>query len=545
MDTTSKRLAYDCVNPVCKGWRWVADAKKRGEKECIRCGTLLHPAAVRAWSPLRAGAKGKGRGRDGGKGGKGAGGQGGPGHGQRQGEPGPHHLQGCKGGGATAAAGGGPRTVGFQAQERYPLQGGAWGGKGTGKSGGKNARPNPKKELTEVEDLTEKLSALKAVMGEDHPYAVDLRGKLEDARRREEAKRTPAEKATKLRAELSKAYDGLATTITEIEDLEEKRAMAEKALEEAEEKAQAQHLVIQHLKKEIGAQEAMAQVRMPYTSGGIVDTSPEATDLRKCDEQVATYIAVITKRTGQAPDDEDVKSYREDLYAAHSRAWGRAVPVPADEQMDTDEPDESAAKRGRCTMSEEERRADALMREGGDASDDGEDSDEFAQGWKTVGPSKRTERLLRKLQLSGDAKLGDRVAKLGEKKKPRAKPTQPATAPQSGAAPATPQVSNFDSRRWSERHAGVPNEADIHFPPLQGGKGPGAGTPRTVSATGQLSGAGPATTGGEPAGIAPPAQGMPSTTGGSSGSAAGSTLPAAPGPPAEGSGNGEGGGSTA
>jgi hypothetical protein len=323
--------------------------------------------------------------------------------------------------------------------------------------------------------------------------------------------------------------------------------MAEKALEEAEEKAQAQHLVIQHLKKEIGAQEAMAQVPMPRAAGDTVDMSPEAVDLRKCDDQVATYIAVITKRTGQAPDDADVKSYREDLYAAHSRAWGKAVPVPADEQMDTDEPDESAAKRGRCTMSEDERRAEALLREGGgDMSDVGEESDEFAQCWRAVRPSKRTERLLRKLQLSRDAMAADRVAKLGEKKKPRAKQTPSAQDQQSTPAPATPFASGFGNRRWSERHAGVPREEDIHFPPLQGGKGKGAGTPHTISPTGQLSGAGHAATGGEPAGNAPPAQGIQSTTGGSSGSAAGSgPQPAAPKLPAEGSGNGEGGGSTA
>ncbi len=394
-----------------------------------------------------------------------------------------------------------------------------------------------------MEDLTEKYQILKNKFGDDHPYTVDLRGKLEDARRREEEQRTPEEKATKLRAELSKSYDGIAATFKEIDDLEAKREQIEKTLEEAEETAQAQHLVIQDIQKEIAAQEALAQVAMPKAAGATIDMSPEAVDLRKCDDQVATYIAVITQRTGRAPEDDDVKSYREDLYAAHSRAWGKAVPVPADDKMDTDEPEEKEAKRGKSTMSEEERRADALMREGFDMSDEGEGSEEFAEGWKTVEPSKRTKRLLLKLQLSKDAMVADRVAKLGEKKS-RTKPTPSPTNPQSVPSPATPYATLFGNRRWSERHAGVPNEADIHFPPLHGGKGPGAGTPHTVSATGQLSGAGHATSGGVPAGTAPPAQGI-SATGGSSSSAAGSTQPAAPAPPAEGPGNGEGGGSTA
>ena len=62
------RAAYDCVNPHCKGWRWVDDAKRRKVTACSLCGTLFHADAVRSWPPLEASAKGKGRGRGGGKG---------------------------------------------------------------------------------------------------------------------------------------------------------------------------------------------------------------------------------------------------------------------------------------------------------------------------------------------------------------------------------------------------------------------------------------------------------------------------------------------
>ncbi len=347
------RPAYDCINPICKGWRWVDDAKSRGEVACSKCGTGFLAEAVRLWPPLPAGGTGKGKGK--------------------VGKPAQDHLQGGKGSGAGAtkgrgaagASGKGLRTVGAQDNQRFPLQGSAWGGHGGGKGGGpKGSKPNPKKALTKSEELEEQLALLVAIVGEDHAYSADMRRKVAEARREEEAQRTPAEKATLLREELSKAYDGLAETFVEVESLEEKRAQTEAELEEAEKKAEAQHLVIVQLKKEILEQESMAQLPKPTKAGDTVDMSPEARDLRRCDEQVASYIAVTKERTGKAPDEAFVKSYREDLYAAHSKAWGRSIPVP-DESMETDEPGESAAKKGRIAMSEAELRADALLREGG------------------------------------------------------------------------------------------------------------------------------------------------------------------------------------
>ena len=189
------RAAYDCVNPHCKGWRWVDDAKRRKETACSLCGTLFHADAVRSWPPLEASAKGKGRGRGGGKGGGGEGGKG-QGH---------HQVQGGKGGaGAVAAAGaGGPRPIGLQAQERYHLQGGVWGGQGEGAGKPKGAAQTPRRQPTSQVALVEdRLAKLVAIMGDDHPYVQDQRRVLEEARKEEEARLSPADKAARLRAEL-------------------------------------------------------------------------------------------------------------------------------------------------------------------------------------------------------------------------------------------------------------------------------------------------------------------------------------------------------
>ena len=522
---------------------------------CNRCGTAFMAEAIRLWPPKPEGGKGNGKGK--GKEERGVGavrgqGKGGGGAGAATpGRGGCHPLQGgyTGAGAATSSPTGGPRSVGPQAQQRYPLQGRGWGGKGGGTGNGVVPNQARRAPSTKVEEMEETLARLVAVVGEDDAYVADYRRRLDKARAEEEASLSPADKVTRLRAELSKAQVVLVTTIKEVGDLDEEKERIRTKIEETEERAQEQQIGIMELKRNIAEQELQANLSQPTASGSTVDQSLEAKHYRQCEEMVSTYIAAVTSRRGSPPKDEELKAYKEAVFGSHSMACEAMLPPVPDESMEPAEPDERASKASKTPKwSDEEIREDTRLREGLDV--DMSDEDEIAKGWQQHGSNKAVERLLRKLQIGNDEAAANSYAKLAAKKvRAKAKATPSPKEQSSSAAPCTPVPTSFDDRRWSTRRRGEVDERDIVFPPLPtpGGRAAdlrpmGAGTPGTGSSSGQLLGASAASSA-APAGIAPPAQGTQSPTGGPSGGAAGDVRsPAASAPPAEGPGNGGGGG---
>ncbi len=540
--------AYDCVNPRCSGWKWVAAAKDRRETSCRKCGTPFCVEAIRVWPPLPEGGKGKGKGR--GVGPKGGGGEGG---GAR-----PHHLQGGKGGGAPGPAatdqhdhlqsgqgGSGPKPLGLQAPNH--LQGGHQA-KGAPKGGAKK----PATEKSEQTKQEERLAGMLVLFAgeEDHPAVAQQRIVVEKARREAEERMSPTQKTAALRKELDAASDELADTIVKHQELcEQQRALEEKQ-EDIKEDAFRIKAHVDELRVRLREQEAKCDLHQRRPIGEQVDMGPEVRSQRDLAKVLST-LQSCSKEKGIELTEEQLAPLRETL----GLAWGQAcallspqAPVPAGDSEDDmqDVQDEQKARKVQRTGRDDAAqaaRAAALLNGDDIGDDEDEDEEVVAQAWTLVGSEKARkdfEKLCRQLQCLDSEDVAEKVQRRHNKTqgvakaRAKAKGTKATGSATVQPSPGTPVATVWDAtvpRRVSQ-------EASTDFPPLQAKAQPRSapGTPAQASGTGSLTVQPMAVDSpplvGESAGSAPPASGqetgsptgLPSAGGSSSGNPA--ALPA-------------------
>ncbi len=391
---TAMRPTYDCVNPVCRAWRWVDAAKRNGEVGCAKCGTAFMAEAIRLWPPLPEGGKGKGKGKGGG-----GRGQGGAAAGGAAGAP--HQVQGGKGSEGTGEPGRHPKRVG--AQGHYPLQGCGGKGGGAGKPTGAATPPQRSGDSPVARAEARLAKLLDAYDGDHtHDHVKAQRRIVEDLQKEEEARRPPHQKAIALRKELEGAYDSMGRRFAEIEGFADKIAELQEALAVAEDYAEQEYNHILTLRKDIGELESQCNLAQVKKAGPTVDTSYEAQLQKATETMVSIYIAGHTSRRGKPPAESEIERYRQQCMEVYAKGCEGILPEVPDEDMedaasvgkrtaeDQEQPDAKAARLAKARAA----RADAIAR-GDDVDMDEEVYEEpgVVEGWTQVGTNPTALRI--------------------------------------------------------------------------------------------------------------------------------------------------------
>ncbi len=548
--------AYFCVKPLCTGWKWVATAQARKESACRKCGTPFCAEAIKIWPPLPEGGKGKGKGR-----GDPPPGGGVPGAGAR-----PNLLQGGKGGGATnprAAAlnhlqggkgGPGLKPLGLQPN----LLQGSRVAKGAQKGGSATIRSSTSKAAKEQARLEVLLEMYEG--DHAHPAVVYQQAAADAARKEEEDRMSPTQRADMLKKELDDAQEELAANMVRFGGLVADMRGLEEKLEDTREAGFGINERIRDLQERIQIEEAKIERKPTRATGEQVSMAPVDTSQRKLAD-ILQYVQDIGKTISPTGLDEaEMAPLRETL----GLAWGQICTlldppnqkVPSDSEDDMqDAPNEQRAAKAQRKQDQDAKlaaRMEARLR-GDDMSDD--ENDNVAEAWTRIGTDaqcKEFESYCRQLQVRGNEVVAGKAERLWKnrtqslgKAKAKAKARGiPSSAGQ--PSPSTPLATQWDAR--SGRASVVPPGQEAEYPPLQACAPKAAsGTPAHAPRAGiQSPTRAPSAAGGgqsAPTGDQLPAQGTGSVTAASSASVAQSGTPAAP--PAEGPGVEGGDGSPA
>ena len=533
MATAPRRMAYWCVKPGCTGYRYIDVAKERGETCCNRCLTPFSAEVVGAGPP--AGARRRPGGEQGG--------------GERPGRGRGGYYK-PPGGGTRAqstGAGAGPRQPGLQPSTGHnQLQSRPQAGP---RPQGQAPRAGSGAEDGEVQRLRAVLAELEKIFGSGTDETAAVRRRLSEAERAVEEKLSLPQRRDRHRADLEAARQNLAGTFEKVRELGRERRRIERELEQAAETAQEQHEVVKEWEKKVRMLES--QMRPPARSGIQIDQVASNMLYEKAKEIECIYRESIRRQHGRELTAEEERNMQIQVYGMSSSlshpleeaAESGPTGTPKTDEADMDVSEEGMRnKKSRTrqrTEEEEAARRDSIAREGFDPAEDDisdmeAESDDNQNAYEQLGGEPEVQKLAQILRTGGE------TTKFLHLRMVKPKPNKGKGKGKEATSPSTKPF------LWAERtgslHPFRPSEEA--FPPLQEGRGAKTGTPHTVSATGQLSGAGSATTGGGPAGIMPPVQGIPLPTGRSSSGEAGKPMPATPVLPAEGSGNGQGGGST-
>ena len=191
-------------------------------------------------------------------------------------------------------------------------------GGGAGKPTGAAAAPR-KPAASKVAQAEDRLArVLQAIDGDaQHPFVQEQRRLVEEARREEAARMSPAQKAAMLRKEFSGAYDAWAETFVHIETLSDQLQQLEDELEAARERAFDEQERVRDLKKRIGEYESQCNLAQAKPTGPQVDTSPEAQLQNHAEAMLSIHIATIKTRKGVEPPCRGRGSFPQDARLGH------------------------------------------------------------------------------------------------------------------------------------------------------------------------------------------------------------------------------------
>ncbi len=255
------RLSYKCR---CGAWRWCDRAEELGEAGCNKCGTSFGLAAVEFWgtgAPTRSREPSRHNVQQRYEGSAATGGKSGP-KGMRPGG------KGVAGKGSTA----GPKTPGIQ--ELLP--------KGNGKGAGPQERPtgnvvsyNKNKFKSDpVYAAQSWLEMARTIHGEHSTEAEEAAKKVTEAVKAADERRTPAEKATRLRADRSSYIDEIAKGVHRLQHLQLQKEEIEAEMGKLDSEHRLALERIHTLDEKISMFELDAGLHNPLQPGGQVSQKP-------------------------------------------------------------------------------------------------------------------------------------------------------------------------------------------------------------------------------------------------------------------------------
>ena len=252
-----------CYKCRCSAWRWCDRAEELGESSCKECGTSFEHAAVEFWG---TGAPARSREQS---------------YNQVQNRKGRAAATAGKGGPKGASPGGkgnfgkgpqsGPKTPGRQ----DPLQ------KGSGKGAAVEPKPgnvvsyNKNKFKSDpVYAAQSWLEMAKTIHGEDSKEATEAAQKVDAAIRAVDERRTPAQKATRLREDRTNYIEAIAKGVQRIQHLQQQQEEISAELEKLDGEHRLALERLTTLDEQIATYELAAGLHDPLQPGGQVSQEP-------------------------------------------------------------------------------------------------------------------------------------------------------------------------------------------------------------------------------------------------------------------------------
>ena len=201
------RLSYKCP---CGAWRWRDRAESLGEEHCRECGRPFTSATVEFYPWSKSGPRAQSGHRQG-----------------RQCDPKGNkgHSKGANAGGkgGTGASSGGPKAPGRQQNHLQSGHGGP-GGKGAGAgaeaSRGANGINYKRAKNDPVYRAQSYLDTAKELFGANSKEATAAAQAVDEARKEADSRKTPAQRATDLRADRITYIDAIAERVQRIKSLQ-------------------------------------------------------------------------------------------------------------------------------------------------------------------------------------------------------------------------------------------------------------------------------------------------------------------------------------